>query len=213
MQMPEMSGIQLAQAIRKIESHTPIILLSSIGDERSKERNGLFSAVLTKPVKQSAFWKITVETLKGNSSSKLSDKAGAVKEINSTSNMRILIVDDNVVNQKLASRILAKIGYQYDTVADGQDAVDVFHDKRHDIILMDVQMPGMDGLEATRIIRQRNGSHPVIIAMTANAMESDREECVNAGMDDYISKPIKKDDMVSMIEKWVGFVARKKSNE
>ena len=77
---------------------------------------------------------------------------------------------------------------------------------------MDVQMPGMDCLEATRIIRERNGSHPIIIAMTANAMESDQEECVQAGLDDYISKPIKKDDMAAMIEKWVEFVESRKSD-
>ena len=212
MQMPGMNGAQFAEILKDNNIKTPILLLSSIGDERSRDFAHLFSSILTKPVKQNLLWKQIVNDLRGHPTTSLTTyETTAIhsngKEEQSPS-LRILIVDDNEVNQKLANRILGKMGYSPDTASDGQEAIDVFHKSRHDIILMDVQMPGMDGLEATRIIRHRNGSRPVIIAMTANALETDREACINAGMDDYISKPIKKEDMTAMIEKWTTLIER-----
>lgn len=214
MQMPDMNGVQFAEVLHEQKNITPILLLSSIGDERSKDFAHLFSSVLTKPVKQNLLWKHIVKDLRGHNDVQINNHEAVLKNSTNdhTTPLRILVVDDNEVNQKLASRILSKMGYTPDTASDGNEALDVFYKTKHDIILMDVQMPGMDGLEATRMIRQRNGVRPVIIAMTANAMESDREECIEAGMDDYISKPIKKDDMTGMIEKWMYHIRSKSSS-
>ncbi|HEX5112655.1 MAG TPA: response regulator, partial [Saprospiraceae bacterium] len=193
MEMPGMNGVQFAQALRGRNDITPVILLSSVGDERQKEFGHLFSAILVKPVKQHLLWKQIVQELQEQQNTfKLKQPKPADNLVPKDTNgaLRFLVVDDNEVNQKLAGRILTKMGYSPDVASDGQEAVEAYQRARHDIILMDVQMPGMDGLEATRIIRERNGSRPIIIAMTANAMESDRQECIKAGMDDYISKPI-----------------------
>jgi CheY-like chemotaxis protein len=116
--------------------------------------------------------------------------------------LRILIAEDNMVNQKLTERVLTKLGYGAEIVTNGSDAVEATRQRPFDLILMDIQMPEMDGLEATRLIRQQNGRQPVIIAMTANALQGDREECIRAGMNDYISKPIKLEGLVSLLEKW-----------
>jgi CheY-like chemotaxis protein len=116
--------------------------------------------------------------------------------------LRILVAEDNIVNQKLIQRVLNNLGYKPQIVGNGQEAVQAIHDNSFDLIFMDVQMPELDGLEATRQIRLRGGDQPVIVAMTANAMQGDKEECIKAGMDDYISKPVKLDVLVTMLEKW-----------
>ena len=116
--------------------------------------------------------------------------------------MRILVAEDNEINQQLVQLILDKLGYQPDIAENGQIVLDKLHTSSFDIILMDVQMPEMDGLETTRIIRQQLGVQPVIIAMTANAMQGDREECIEAGMNDYLSKPIRVEELVRILEKW-----------
>jgi len=119
-----------------------------------------------------------------------------------TNPLSILVVEDNPVNQKLAVRILEKMGYRPDIVGNGLLAVDALQLKSYNLILMDVQMPEMDGLEATRQIRMGSWIQPTIIAMTANAMPGDREECLAAGMDDYISKPVKLETFIGLLEKW-----------
>ncbi|MEO5978042.1 MAG: response regulator [Chryseolinea sp.] len=117
--------------------------------------------------------------------------------------LRILVAEDNPVNQKLTLRVLNKLGYEQIVVAqNGLEVVEKFNEQFYDVILMDVQMPKMDGLEATRMIRLKQYHQPVIISMTANAMQGDREECMKAGMDDYISKPVKLEALVSVLEKW-----------
>jgi CheY-like chemotaxis protein len=116
--------------------------------------------------------------------------------------LRILIAEDNPVNQQLAIKVLSRLGYAPDTAGNGQEALDMAGNETYDMILMDVQMPEMDGLEATRMIRERLKIQPVIIAMTANAMQGDREECLGAGMDDYITKPVNFEELISMLEKW-----------
>ena len=126
--------------------------------------------------------------------------------------LRILIAEDNAVNQKLTERVLHKLGYKPEMADNGQEALNATIQKSVDLILMDVQMPEMDGLEATRQIRRRGGDQPVIIAMTANAMQGDREECMQAGMDDYISKPVKIEILVSLLETWVLKVKVKRQN-
>jgi CheY-like chemotaxis protein len=116
--------------------------------------------------------------------------------------MRILIAEDNPVNQKLSMKVLGKLGYTPDVVQNGKEVLEIVGNKKYDLILMDVQMPQMDGLEATRMIRLCLEVQPVIIAMTANSMLGDREECLQAGMDDYISKPVRIEELVTMLEKW-----------
>jgi CheY-like chemotaxis protein len=120
--------------------------------------------------------------------------------------LRILVAEDHPVNQKLALAVLAKLGYQPDMAANGKEALDKVSHQAYDIILMDVQMPEMDGLEATRMIRRCVQPQPVIIAMTANAMQGDRDGCLQAGMDDYISKPLEIDELVAQLRKWCAVV-------
>ena len=116
--------------------------------------------------------------------------------------LQILIAEDNIINQQLMLHILGNLGYEPDSVENGELAVAAARGKAYDIILMDVQMPEMDGFEATRIIREDEKRQPVIIALTANAMQGDREECLRAGMDDYISKPVRLEELMLLLEKW-----------
>jgi CheY-like chemotaxis protein len=116
--------------------------------------------------------------------------------------MKILIAEDNPVNQLLAVTVLTKLGYAPVTAANGLKVLEAVMDQHFDLILMDVQMPEMDGLEATEQIRKRLKAQPVIIAATANAMQEDREICLSAGMDDYISKPLQLESLVKLLEKW-----------
>jgi CheY-like chemotaxis protein len=116
--------------------------------------------------------------------------------------LRILLAEDNAVNQKLALRILEQMGYRADVASNGLEAVESIERQTYDVILMDVQMPEMDGLDATREIRKlTNAAQPHIVAMTANAMEGDREMCIAAGMNDYISKPIRVNELVEALLK------------
>ena len=204
MLMPEMDGIQLARAIRKSHSALPIILLSSKADERIKELTDLFSSVLIRPVRQNMLYQHIVHAL-WKEEKIISDKPA--KQIFPTDfskhyPLRILIAEDNAINQRLTERVLEKLGYKPEFAEDGKEAVHAVKQKTFDLILMDVQMPIMDGLEATRQIRLLDGDQPVIIAMTANAMQGDREECLQAGMDDYISKPVKLEMLVERLEVW-----------
>ena len=117
--------------------------------------------------------------------------------------LRILLAEDNAVNQKLATRLLAQMGYRADVAANGLEAIDALERQRYDIVLMDVQMPEMDGLEASRQINKQwsRDQRPQIVAMTANAMQGDRELCIAAGMDDYITKPIRVEELVAALDR------------
>ena len=123
--------------------------------------------------------------------------------------LRILVAEDNIINQQLIRQILDNLGYDADCVENGMLAVVAAQQKEYDMILMDVQMPEMDGLEATRQIRHRKGVQPVIVALTANAMRGDKEECLQAGMDDYISKPVRLDELMRLLKKWAQPRARR----
>jgi CheY-like chemotaxis protein len=116
--------------------------------------------------------------------------------------LRILVAEDNVVNQKLALRLLQQMGYRADIASNGIEAIESIERQPYDVVLMDVQMPEMDGLAAAREINRRwpDGTRPRIVAMTANAMRGDREECIQAGMDDYVTKPIRVDQLVEALE-------------
>lgn len=118
--------------------------------------------------------------------------------------MRILMAEDNVINQKVGRLILQRAGFNIDLVADGNEALEAHRAKPYDVILMDCQMPTMDGFEASRQIRLLPQPQPIIIAVTANALVGERERCLNAGMDDYLSKPFQAEQLVAVVKKWVG---------
>ncbi|MEI9918125.1 MAG: two-component regulator propeller domain-containing protein [Bacteroidota bacterium] len=208
MNMPEMDGTQVAAAIGKINSALPIILLSSIGDERGKRMADMFSAVLTKPVKQNQLCKVILAELRKSGKGKPVEEEVAPRTSTLSPDfaekhpLRILIAEDNLINQKLTERVLAKLGYKTKIVSNGREVLEEIDRNKYDLIFMDVQMPEMDGLEATRIIRSTGGDQPVIVAITANVMQGDREECLEAGMDDYLSKPIKLELLVAALEKY-----------
>lgn len=117
--------------------------------------------------------------------------------------IRILMAEDNAINQRVGKLILQRAGFTIDLVSDGNEALEAHRSKPYDLILMDCQMPTMDGFEATRMIRQLEQRQPVIIAVTANALVGERERCINAGMDDYLSKPFQAEHLVAMVRKWV----------
>lgn len=118
--------------------------------------------------------------------------------------LRILMAEDNVINQKVGRLILQRAGFNIDLVADGNEALEAHRTNPYDLILMDCQMPTMDGFEASRQIRQLPDRQPIIIAVTANALVGERERCLNAGMDDYLSKPFQAEQLVAVVKKWVG---------
>ncbi len=122
----------------------------------------------------------------------------------------ILIAEDNLINQKVIERMVQKLGYRADLVADGRAAIDALSQSPYGLVFMDCQMPEMDGFEACREIRKRESgaAHIPIVAITANAMKGDRERCLEAGMDDYVSKPFKQDDLKTVIQKWIPPVAQ-----
>ncbi|MFD0998638.1 response regulator [Ohtaekwangia kribbensis] len=206
MQMPEMNGMELSLAIRKKHPQLPIILMSTIGDESSKKYPELFSSVVTKPIRHSILSQHMLSALlnRGDVSAvnAAPAKAKLTTDFSKKYPLRILIAEDNRMNQKLAMRILGKLGYDPDIAENGKEVLEEVSKRNYDLILMDVQMPEMDGLEATRMIRVCLESQPVIIAMTANAMQGDREECLKNGMDDYISKPVNLEELVIILEKW-----------
>jgi CheY-like chemotaxis protein len=116
------------------------------------------------------------------------------------------MAEDNVINQKVGRLILQRAGFNIDLVADGNEALEAHRTNPYDLILMDCQMPTMDGFEASRQIRQLPHRQPIIIAVTANALVGERERCLNAGMDDYLSKPFQAEQLVAVVRKWVGKV-------
>ncbi|HZI23431.1 MAG TPA: response regulator, partial [Chryseolinea sp.] len=197
---------QLSQKI-KSEYALPIILLSSIGDESKRKHSDLFSAVLNKPVKQQQLSRVVQAALRPDTNVTAPAEESASKQVLSHEfaqkyPLRILLAEDNVVNQKLTVRVLSKLGYKNVEIAQsGLEAIEKFNEQFYEVILMDVQMPEMDGLEATRLIRLKQYQQPVIISMTANAMQDDRDMCIQAGMDGYISKPINLDELVDALVK------------
>ncbi|HYC86740.1 MAG TPA: response regulator, partial [Chryseosolibacter sp.] len=204
MQMPEMDGIALAQNIRQRYPRIPLILLSSLGDERNKAHVGLFSSVLTKPVKHAMLVRhiLNVFDLNKAAAPPKEEEKKLTVDFAAQYPLSILIAEDNIVNIKLAQRVLSKLGYGNDIAMNGVEALQAIANKNYDVVLMDVQMPEMDGLEATRAIRKMNGQQPVVIAMTANAMQGDKEICLDAGMNDYITKPLNLEDLIGIMRKW-----------
>jgi CheY-like chemotaxis protein len=124
--------------------------------------------------------------------------------------LKILVAEDDEMNQQMALMLLKRLGYKADSAANGKEVLEIVSEKQYDLILMDVQMPEMDGLEATRMIRLCLNEQPVIIAMTANAMDGDREACLKAGMEDYLSKPVNVDELMKTLETWAMEAKNKK---
>jgi signal transduction histidine kinase/DNA-binding response OmpR family regulator len=211
LRMPEMSGIELATAIRAVgaglvPTHVPIplILTSSLGGREAAGDTTAFAAYLAKPIRPSALFDALIgvlaerpaqETRPATARPVLDPKMAARHPL------RILLAEDNAVNQKLALRLLGQMGYRADVTANGLETIRAVDRQPYDVVLMDVQMPEMDGLEATRQICARwpRGERPHIIAMTANAMQGDREMCLEAGMDDYLAKPIRVEELISAL--------------
>jgi PAS domain S-box-containing protein len=208
MQMPEMDGEALAAAWRARPGATvpPLILLTSMG-RRGSGGEKQFAAVLSKPAKPSVLYDTLVSVFTGTaprrprSVSRSIDHGTALRQP-----LRILLVEDNPVNQMVATRMCEKLGYRIDVVGNGLEALAAVNQIPYDTILMDVHMPEMDGLEATRRIRAviPVGRKPWIVAMTASAMETDRQACVAAGMDDYTPKPVTMESLEGALTRaWV----------
>ncbi|MBI4325815.1 MAG: response regulator, partial [Chloroflexi bacterium] len=233
MQMPGMDGLTLARAIKAdpVIAATRLIMLTSLGHrlEAGELRAAGIAAFLIKPVRQSELFNCLVTVLTEAGPPLATQRHAAVtagEAVPAPSPLplkpwRVLVAEDNVVNQKVAVRQLQKLGYPVDVVANGLEVLEALERIHYDVVLMDCHMPEMDGYEATRHMRSRaNGDQPAhnghrngnrsaeanravrIIAMTANAMQSDREKCLEAGMDDYISKPVQIQELQAALERW-----------
>lgn len=212
MQMPGMDGEMLGTTIKSDIgiADVRLIMLTSAGqrgDVKRLQKVG-FNGYMNKPVKQTQL-RDCMLTVLGFDSEELEQKPKIVTRytIKERANRktRILLVEDNIVNQKVAAKMLEKLGFRADVAANGLEAVEAVSAFPYDLVLMDCQMPEMDGFEATRLIRSRegDGKRLPIIALTANAMADDRDKCLSAGMDDFISKPVRKDDLGVIIDKWL----------
>ncbi len=221
MQMPEMDGVELARRIKEDPDIAPtrLVMASSVGRGREAEeaREAGIEAYLTKPVRQSRLYDAIATIV-----AIVEEDAPTRREVEkplaarhepkeaeaARPRARVLVAEDNRVNQMVATKMLEKFGYRADVVADGQEAVEALFLVPYAAVLMDVQMPEMDGYEATAEIRRReredpNGRRTPIIAMTANAMQGAREKALYAGMDDYVSKPVKPEELDAALERWI----------
>ncbi len=211
--MPDTDGIQLSMQIRSAYPKIPLILMNAVEDDRYKQYADIFSSVITKPVKQHALFDSILTGIRNNDNSIAGGKPLSIPDNFSVQYpLHILVAEDNSVNQKWIKKILSKIGYQCEIAENGKAVMEKVSLENFDLILMDVQMPEMDGLEATRMIRLCLETQPVIIAMTANAMQGDRDECIQSGMNDYISKPVELNVLLNILEKWALMIKESKLN-
>jgi len=202
--MPETDGVELAEAIHDAKRAMPLILLSWLGGHGTEIPADLFAAYLTKPIRASALYDAVMGILAASAQPVPTPAAVPARpdvEMAERLPLRILIAEDNLVNQKLALRLLTQMGYRADVAPNGLEVIQALERQPYDVVLMEVQMPEMDGLEATSQIcaRRPAGERPRINAMTANANQGDREMCLAAGMDDYVSKPIRVDELVQAL--------------
>ena len=241
MEMPEMDGMTLAKTIKAtpVLAGTKLVLVTSLGrrGDAALAKEAGFSGYFTKPVKKShlqASLEWVIGSTEGEEFNGPLITQHTVREREPQESARILVADDYTINQQIAVMMLERIGHRVDVVANGLEAVEALSRKSYDAVLMDCQMPEMDGYEATGAIRkiereraeetceevgvsnqEKNAtpSHVPIIAMTANAMQSDREKCLAAGMDDYLSKPIKKEELEDVLARWLGLDKNSKEKE
>ncbi|WP_333466238.1 response regulator [Microcoleus sp. T3_B1] len=211
MQMPEMDGVTLAAKIHQHPNccRLPLVMLTSMGKLNVDSEVGTthFTDCLSKPVKQSQLYEVLTHALQAKPIKPYDHASNALppdSKLAETLPLRILLAEDHLVNQKVALLILERMGYRADVAANGLEVLQALHRQPYDVVLMDVQMPEMDGLEASRCICQewQADSRPLIIAMTANAMQGDREECLAAGMDWYISKPVRIEELEAALRKY-----------
>lgn len=208
MMMPGMDGRELAEKIKSDVRYDNVylIMLTSVDqvDDDVRSGNSIFDSYMTKPIRQSALFNNILKLFSQETfpvvrkiESKIS-AAGKRKE-------RILVVEDNLINQKVAVGMLKKFGFDSTVVNNGQEAVDILQQEHFDLVFMDCNMPVMDGFSATEAVRsnETGSEHTTIIAMTANAMQGDRERCMDVGMDDYVTKPIKKDSLTEVLQRWL----------
>jgi CheY-like chemotaxis protein len=204
MMMPEMDGLALARAIRRYSDRRslPLVLLTSLGRLPTPSLTEEFSAQLSKPFRASQLYNTLVRSIGADVAVEVptgletADAATAAP-------LRILLAEDNRVNQKVALSLLKRLGYGADVASNGLEALGALERQPYDVVLMDVQMPELDGLNASRQINERwpADTRPRIIAMTANAMQEDREACLAAGMDDYVAKPIRPEELAAALSR------------
>jgi CheY-like chemotaxis protein/HPt (histidine-containing phosphotransfer) domain-containing protein len=204
MQMPDMDGVTLANQIHHHNPRLPLLMLTSLGRREVRDDLQNFAAFLSKPVKPSQLFNALVAVFSGLPLPVRSGERQMSSEFDPQMGqhnpLHILLAEDHPTNQKLALRLLERLGYRADVAANGLEVLDAIDRQRYDVVLMDMQMPEMDGLEATRRIRvaEQATDRPTvyIVAMTANAMQGDRDLCLAAGMNDYVSKPIRVEALV-----------------
>jgi PAS domain S-box-containing protein len=202
MMMPRMDGVELAREIRRRRPRRalPLLLLTSLGRLPQSEASSEFDAQLAKPLRASQLYNTLVRLLTEDDG----PESAAEPERPATSgpSLHILLAEDNAVNQKVALRLLEQLGYTADVATNGFEAIEALERRRYDVVLMDVQMPELDGLDASRRICERwPDTRPRIVAMTANALPEDREACFAAGMDDYVAKPIRRDVLAEALKR------------
>jgi len=218
--LPGMDGVSVAAELQKLPAATmlPMVLLTPLGKRksRSEEVRVVFAHTVHKPVKPAALCAALERALLSpRTPARPPEPAKSELTLASELPMRILVVDDNAINQKVAIRILQQLGYQPEVAGNGREALEMLDRQPFDFIFMDVMMPEMDGLEATRLLRKRQmiggythyQSRIIIVAMTAHAMQGDREKCLASGMDDYLAKPVRPKDVRAMIERWGNKIA------
>jgi PAS domain S-box-containing protein len=206
MMMPGMDGVALAQEIRRHlnERQLPLLLLTSLGRLPQAQSSGVFEAQLAKPLKASQLYNTLLHLLTAGEAGTAAEATEPATEGNPvTSSLRILLAEDNAMNQKVALRLLERLGYGADVATNGLEAIEALERRTYDVVLMDVQMPELDGLDASRRICERwpEESRPRIIAMTANALPEDREACFEAGMNDYVAKPIRAEELAAALKR------------
>ncbi len=215
-QMPEMDGIELGTRIRADESLRGICLLlltsvSRLGVSTRAVECG-FDGYLTKPIKPSYLYDTLISALCGEKEIRMV-AAGLEAKTSPPSLVRrarenparILVAEDNIVNRRVSMKMIERMGHRVDAVANGREALEAIDLSPYDLVLMDCQMPEMDGYEATRLLRARetDGKHVIVVAMTANALRGDREECLSAGMDDYLAKPVRAEELEKLLDQWL----------
>lgn len=210
MQMPEMDGLTLAAEIRKHRTSEvlPLVMLTSLGQREHHERIAQveFAAYLTKPIKPSQLYDNLLDIFDGQPIKIKPDPARLSMldpQLGETHPLRILLAEDNAVNQKVALHLLGRMGYKADVAANGLEVLQAVERQPYDVVLMDMQMPEMDGLEATHTIQTQwpAEQRPWIIAMTASALQGDRERCLEAGMNDYVSKPVHPEELAEALRR------------
>lgn len=209
MQMPEMDGLTLARRIHALQKYKdlPLIMLSSLGVEAisTPMDKSLFYAILNKPIQEAQLSAILVRAVTKQFENTPNSEPDHPQPIANSKTLRLLLAEDVVVNQKVALLILKQLGYEADVANNGKEVLEALHRQPYDVVLMDLQMPEMDGLTAARAIQETwsREAQPHIIALTANAMQGDREKCLEAGMQDYVSKPIRSEELKAALERYV----------